>query len=186
MTALLQIGDFVEFVAQPVMAAPMPKVWFLLRVHPNHDIKAERQLHARGVSAYVPKEKRKVRTTWNRIIEKELPIFSGALFIPDFDAQGGVDRLKAIASGIGGFVKRGDEALQISLSWMAKIRALEARMQPTRKFRVGQQVRIVGGAWDLWEGRIIRLDRKYRIRVLIASMMGEVPLDLDEDQVEAV
>ena len=114
MTALYNIGDFVEFVERPALAKPLPKVWYLLRLHPNYDLKAERQLRQRGVSVYVPKEKRTVKGVWNRRVLREVPIFSGGMFIPDFEAN--LPRLKSIADGIGGFVRFGAEPLCVSLA----------------------------------------------------------------------
>lgn len=185
--ALLNIGDFVGFV-DPIISAPMPKVWYALRLHPNYDVKAERKLLEHGISAYVPKEKKLIKTVWGRKRLREIPIFSGVLFVPDFDAD--LALLKRIASGIGGFVKgRDSEALEISLTWMDAIRRFEAKLQGLsgdRKFKVDQKVRIVGGQFDMWEGKVQRLDSHYRLRVLLNIMQGEVPVELGEDQVEAV
>ncbi len=188
MTALYSIGDFVGYVERPVRTKPEPQCHYMVRLHPNYEMKAERQLHERDIDAYLPKETRSVRGTWNRRPLRTLPIFSGIMFIPDYDAN--LMRLKSIADGIGGFVKVAGEALQVSPAWMDRIRRFELKMQqdaPNRRvFHLGQGVRIVGGAWDMWEGKIARLDRHRRLRVLITTVMGEVPVDLDEDQVEAV
>jgi len=185
MAQLLNIGDFVEYVQEPVIATPLPKLWYLLRLHPNYDLKAERQLHERGISAYVPKEKVKVRSAWHRIVERVVPIFPGAIFIPDFDAD--IARLKRNADGIGGFVKCAGEALRISLGTMAEIRRFEAKRDPDRrKFHVDQRVRIIGGPFDMLERSIERLDPRYRIRVLIEVLGGRSTVEIDEDQVEAV
>jgi transcriptional antiterminator RfaH len=187
MTALLNIGDFVEFVSHPAISTPLPAVWYLLRLHPNYDLKAERQLHERGISAYVPKEKKIVKGVWKRKIERIVPIFPGAMFIPDFEAD--IERLKRFADGIGGFVKYAGEAVKVRPNMMEQIRKFEAhqnRDPEKRKFRPGQKVRIVGGPFDLLEGRIQRLDARYRITVLIGILQGEVPAQFDEDQVEAV
>jgi len=190
--ALYSIGDFVEFVKEPVMSIPIPKLWYLLRLHPNFDLKAERQLHERGISAYVPKDKRTIKGSWNRRLSRMVPIFPGAMFIPDFDAD--ITKLKSAADGVGGFVKycgkQGPEALKISLRIMAEVRKFEAKrngLAEERKFKTGQHVRIVGGPFDLWEGRIDRLEPNYRITVLIEILTRQVPLlHLDEDQIEAV
>lgn len=185
MTALYAIGDFVETMERQAISTPLPKLWYMLRLHPNYDLKAERQLHERGISAYVPKEKVKVRSAWHRVVEKTVPVFPGAMFIPDFDAD--IAKLKRNAEGIGGFVKCAGEALRISLATMAKIRHFEAKRDPQRrKFHLNQAVRIIGGPFDMLEGSIDRLDPRYRIRVLIEVLGGRSPVELDEDQVEAV
>jgi transcription antitermination factor NusG len=186
--ALLNIGDFVGFIEQP-KAVPVREAQchYMLRMHPNYDLKAERQYTARGVKVYVPKEKRSVRVTWGRTVVREIPIFSGVLFVPDYEAD--LARLKNIADGVGGFIKYNGEALKVTPFWMTQIRAFEERRQIEsleRNFKIGQEVRIIGGLYDMWEGKIARLDSNNRLRVLIQAMAGEVPVDIDEDQVEAV
>lgn len=184
-------GHFEPITQAQAQAIGSPKAiaacWYILRLHPNYDLKAERQLHAANVVAYVPKEMKTVRTQWNRKALRTRPIFPGTLFVPDFEAD--VARLKNLASGIGGFIKSDGRALQVSLSWMDRIRRFEARVQGLsgqRKYRLGDKVRIKGGPFDLWEGRIERLDSQYRVRVLLAMLQREVPVEFDEDQVEAV
>lgn len=185
--ALLKIGDFVGTVEQPPIAVALPKMWYLLRMHPNYDLKAERQLHSHGISAYVPKEKRSIKGAWGRRPLRDVAIFPGTLFIAEYDAD--IARLKRLAEGIGGFVKLAGEALRVTPYWMERIRNFEADRQLTpqeRKFKIGQHVRINGGAWDMWEGKVLRLDPRYRITLLIQALAGEVPIELDEDQIEAV
>ena len=188
MTALYSIGDFVDCSPKTqTVASPIPNLWYLLRLHPNFDLKAERQLQERGFSAYAPKEVKKVRTVWNRTRMKTVPIFPGALFVPDFNAD--LAKLKKAADGIGGFVKYAGEAVKVSLRMMAEIRRFEDRVNrdpDKRKFEIHQRVRIVGGPFDMWEGQIERLDSRYRLSVLIEILGARSSLQLDEDQVEAV
>jgi transcription antitermination factor NusG len=187
MTALLNIGDFVEFVSHPAISTPLPAVWYLLRLHPNYDLKAERQLHERGISAYVPKEKKIVKGVWKRKIERIVPIFPGAMFIPDFEAD--IERLKRFADGIGGFVKYAGEAVKVRPNMMEQIRKFEAhqnRDPEKREFHPGQKVRIVGGPFDLFEGHVERLDPRFRITVLIELLGRAVHTEFEETEVEAV
>lgn len=194
MTAMaqrLEVGQFVEFVERPVRQEQQAACHYMLRLHPNYEMKAERQLAERGIEVYVPKEQRSVKGVWNRRALRTVPIFSGIMFVPDFHAD--LMRLKAVADGIGGFVRRDGQALEVKPFWMERIRKFEARrnspeavQERARVFHVHQKVRIVGGPWDMWEGRIARLDSHHRLSVLIEAMEREVPVELDEDQVEAV
>ena len=187
MTALYSTKDFIGFVEQPFLAARAPALWYLLRLHPNYDLKAEMQLHRRGISAYVPKETKTMRTVWNRKSMRTVPIFPGAMFVPDFDAD--LLKLKDAADGIGGFVKYAGKAVEVSLAMMEQIRKFEEKLNRSpekRKFKVNQKVRVVGGPFDMWEGQIERLDSRYRLSVLIEILGSRSSLQLDEDQVEAV
>lgn len=185
-TNLQAIQNFIPIIDAPpfVAAAPLPKLWYLVRVHPNFDLKAERQLIRAGISCYVPKEKQIRRGAWNRRLLRDVAIFPGSLFVPDFCAD--IALLKQHADGIGGMVKCAGDALKISLKVMADIRNFEARRDPQRrKFCVGQRVRITGGPFNLFEGRIDRLDRAYRLSVLIDFLGAIRSIELDEDEVEA-
>lgn len=187
MQELLKIGDFVEFVEHPALSTPMPALWYMIRMHPNYELKAERQLNERGISVYLPKEKRTIKGSWNRRIARTVPVFPGALFVPDFEAD--ITRLKNAADGIGGFVKYCGQALKISLATMAQLRRFEARrngISEERNFKIGQAIRIIEGPFDLLEGRIERLDTRYRVVVLIEILAQLVPTHFDEDQIEAV
>lgn len=188
MTALYAIGDFVGTVRPPFeLAKPSPKLFYLLRLHPNYDLRAERELNEHDVPVYVPKVTRTISTGWNRKVRRDIALFPGAMFVPDFAAD--LMRLKNLTAGIGGFVKSDGHALRVSLKWMDIIRRFEAKQQAAagnRKFTIGQKVRITKGLYELWEAKVERLDPNYRIRVLIDTIKREIPIDLDEGQVEAV
>src|SRR5262249_15765964 len=150
---------------------------YIIRMHPNHDVKAERQLHASGVIAYVPKEQRKVKSSWNKRVVRQVPIFPGSLFVPDFEAD--IKRLRHKTARIGGFVRLGAEPVCISLLWMDKIRRFEEKLQgDRRRFTIGQAVRIISGPWELWEAKVKRLDKNYRLKVLVSALSGEIPITL--------
>lgn len=186
MTDLSQ--DFATFVTPAVFSIPVPSIWYLLRLHPNHDLKAERQLTDQGISVYVPKEQKTVvAKRFHRKIKKTVAIFPGSMFIPDFEAD--IGRLKRYASGIGGFVRYNGEALKVRPCAMEQIRNFEIKQNrdpDRRSFRKAQRVRIVDGPFALFEGPIERLDTNYRLSVLIEWLGCLTPLALDEDQVEAV
>lgn len=185
----LKVGDFVGFISAPkLVPVRVPECHYMLRLHPNYELKAERQLLERGIEVYLPKEPRSVKGVWNRRILRMVPIFAGILFVPDFNAN--LSLIKDIADGVGGFIKRDGQALAVRPYWMDKIRKFEEKIQDgaatKRKFKVDQQVRIIGGQFDMWEGKIARLDRHHRLRVLLTIFEREVPVEFDEDQVEAV
>jgi transcriptional antiterminator NusG len=186
--ALLKIGDFVEPVEVAHTSSPVPKLWYLLRIHPNRELTVEEKLNERGVCAYIPKEKRSVRAGRSRQL-RVAPIFPGLLFIPDFEAD--LRRLKDLAEGIVGYVMFGERAAYASPRIMESIRGLEAVIdipvsKRARKYAIGQLVRVVDGPFNWWEGRIERLDTHGRLRVLLNILEREVPVEMDEDQIEPV
>jgi transcriptional antiterminator NusG len=190
MTALsqLKIGDFVGFMDVDV-ALPIPKLWYLLRIHPNRELAVEHKLLDRGVSAWLPKEKRSVRSVWSRRVLRTTPLFPGLLFIPDFEAD--LRRLKSLAEGIVGYVKFGERTAAATPKVMASLRQLEAAVDipPSlrpRAYAIGQLVRVLDGPFEMFEGRIERLDSHARLSVALTIFERETPVMLDEDQIEAV
>jgi transcriptional antiterminator NusG len=185
----LQIGDFAGFMDSCDVSLPIPKLWYLLRIQPNREMTTEDRLRDRGVSTYLPKEKRTVKGTWSRRVLRTMPLFPGLLFIPDFDAD--MRRLRSFADGIIGFVKFGEHAAAASLKTMASLRALEAIIdvppsQRPRAYALGQVVRVVDGPFEFFEGKIERLDTHGRLSVALTIFERETPVVLDEGQIEAV
>jgi transcription antitermination factor NusG len=186
----LKIGDFAGFIDQPIAALPpVPKLHYMLRVIPNREIAVEEKLKERGVSVYLPKETETRKTGWNRYRPRTVAIFSGCIFIPDFEAD--LMRLKSIADGIIGYVRCESQPIVISPKWMEEIRKFEKLLdvppgQRKRAFRVGQEVRVKGGSFDMWMAYVASLDSKRRLTVLVNLLGRMVPLHLAEDQVEAV
>lgn len=185
----MQIGDFVCFMDSCDLSVPIPKLWYLLRIQPNREMTVEDKLRGRGVSTYLPKEKRTVKGVWSRRILRTMPIFPGLLFVPDFEAD--IRRLKNLAEGIIGFVTFGESAAFARPETMTKIRNLETTLDippkdRPRSYAIGQAVRIVDGPFDMWEGTIERLDSHGRLRVLLNVLERETPVEMDESQIEAV
>lgn len=187
MTALYNIGDFVGYIDKPVpQSKPTPKLHYMLRVVPNRELAVEDKLLSRCVDNYLPKEKISRKTGWNRYRERTVAIFSGVIFIPDFEAD--LFRLKDITSDIIGYVRQDSQPIRLNPTWMHKIREFEKLLdvpigQRKRAFRTGQHVMIRSGPFAMYTGYVERLDSKRRLTVLI-GLLGRVVLD--EDQVEAV
>jgi transcriptional antiterminator NusG len=185
----LKIGDFAGYMDSCDVAVPLPQLWYLLRIQPNREMTVEEKLAKRGVSFSLPKEKRSVKGTWSRRVLRTIPIFPGLIFVPDFEAD--IRRLKNLAEGIIGFVTFGDRAAYARPSTMRSIWAMETALdippsQRPRAYAIGQLVRIVDGPFDMWEGKIERLDSHGRLRVLLNVLERETPVEMDESQIEAV
>jgi transcription antitermination factor NusG len=190
MTALYHIGDFIEFMEPPsCIVRPVPKHHYLLRVRPNRELAVEAKLTERGVDNYLPKEKISRKTGWNRYRERTVAIFSGLILIPDFEAD--LTRLKKISDDIIGYVRQESAPVIVRPKMLGEIRKFEMLLdvppgQRKRAFYVGQEVRIKGHSFDMWTAHIASLDNKRRLTALVNLLGRMVPLDLSEDQVEAV
>lgn len=190
MLTVLKIGDFAGFIERPVAVPPrVPKLHFMLRVVPNREIAIEDRLLNHGVSVYLPKETETRKTGWNRYRARTVAIFSGAIFIPDFEAD--LHRLKGIADGIIGYIRCESQPVIIRPRMMEEIRKFERLLdvppgQRKRAFFVDQSVRIKRGQFEMWMARVARLDNNHRLTVLVDFLGRMVRVELNEDQVEAV
>jgi transcription antitermination factor NusG len=189
MEQLLKIGDFIGYTEQPMVEVRVPNYHYMLRVVPNRELKIEERLAEQGVSVYLPKETQTRRTGRNHRVFRRAAIFSGAMFIPDFEAD--LARLKTIVDGIIGYVRFDANPVKIRPKMMESIRKFEKLLdvppgQRKRAFYVSQEVRIKGGSFDMWMGYVASLDSKHRLTVLVNLLGRMVPMDLSEDQVEAV
>lgn len=188
MNAMYKIGDFVETVPPAKAETPIPKVWYLLRIHPNRERTVADKLTARGFTCYLPREMRTRRTVWNRRVKVELPIFPGTLFIPDFDAN--IRMLREHAEGIIGYVRYGDTVAYANKKTMTEVRNFEAfcntPMGQRPSTKPGDAVRIVDGPLSYYIGRFENLDADGRLRVLLDVLGRQVSIEFDEDQIEPV
>ncbi len=191
MQALMNIGDFVGFIEQPFAPPPqVAKIHYALRVVANKEVKIEERLAERGVSGiYLPKETQPRKTGFNRRVLRKVAIFSGMMFVPDYEAN--LQRLKDLADGIIGFIRFDSEPVVIRPKMMESIRKFEKLLdvppgQRKRAFYVAQEVRIKGGSFDMWMAHVASLDSKHRLTVLVNLLGRMVPVELSEDQVEAV
>lgn len=195
MRKVWEIGDDAGTVTAPRWhdeSVPIPKVWCLLRVHPNRERKVERDLQLRALSYTLPMYPREVsigRRGGNaptRLVET--PLFPGIIFIPDFDAT--ITNFRGI-DGVSGFLHFGTRLAMARPSIMQELRNLcvelrVPRSKRERLYQTGQLVRINDGAFQGWSGRIERLDEHGRLRILIDAIKRGVPVELSETQVELV
>ncbi|MEN6535700.1 MAG: transcription termination/antitermination NusG family protein [Bryobacteraceae bacterium] len=185
----LKVHDFVGFVDQPLNDQREPKHWYMLRVVPNREIAVEERLARQRVKVYLPKETETRKTGWNRYRARTVAIFSGAIFIPDFEAD--LQRLKKICDHIIGYVRCESQPVVIRPKMMEEIRKFEKLLdvppgQRKRAFRVGQEVRIKTGPFEMWMGYVASLDRHRRLTVLVNLMGRMVPSQFEESQIEVV
>ncbi|TAK50250.1 MAG: hypothetical protein EPO23_03325 [Xanthobacteraceae bacterium] len=189
----LKIGDYVEPVERmPARAAvPMPRCWFLLRLHPNREFAVARGFAREGLAGYLPVYPKQLPARpphRPKPMLQSVPLFPGLIFVPDFEAR--LDRLKVV-EGVVGFVHFGEQWAALSPAMLAAVRALEAelavpRAERAKRLALGTQVRMSAGPFEGWTGRIARLDSRGRLRVLLEAVKREIPLEVGEDQVEAV
>lgn len=190
-------GEFVDMIERPIerLEVSMPSRWYALRVHPNKEAKVMRTFHQRNISAYLPLVTRDEVATrhcrgfsykFNRRVTA--PLFSGLIFIPDFEC--GDDHVLRV-DGVVGLLRFGDWTAYLTPKLYADVRAIEAGSniplsKRKRLYEIGQLVRVVDGPFAAFDGRIERLDSRGRLSVLVDVFKRMTPLELEEGQIEPV
>jgi transcription antitermination factor NusG len=127
--------------------------WYALRTRSRHEKMVADQLQKQGIENFLPLVK-KARKWSDRVKEVDLPLFSGYAFVRVVLAS--PDRLRVLQThGVAGFVGINCAGTAIPESQIQDIRTLLASKEPFEEqpfLRVGQRVRVRGGALDGVEG----------------------------------
>jgi transcription termination/antitermination protein NusG len=146
-------------VAQAVLAEVaagalvVPAQWYAIRTRSRHEKMVADQLDKQGIENFLPLIKR-ARQWSDRVKEVELPLFAGYTFV--HVVLSSRDRLRVLQThGVAGFVGINCCGTPIPDSQIRDIQTLLASKEPFEEqpfLRVGQRVRVRGGALDGVEG----------------------------------
>ncbi len=148
-------GQAVKTAPDAIGASPLIEQaeWYAIRTRSRHEKMVADQLEKMGVESFLPLVKRS-RQWSDRVKEVELPLFSGYTFVRVVLSS--PDRLRVLQThGVAGFVGINSCGTPIPENQIEYIRALLASELPFEEqpfLRVGQRVRIRGGALDGVEG----------------------------------
>lgn len=176
--------------------------WFIILTEPQREITAAANLYARHFAAFAPSIKKRVPTGRKdqsgkkEMREREYAMFPGYIFVC---FQGGAERFEAARKvvGVREFLKiegvpatipgvlinaiRGEESRQLS--------KYEYSNSPKAKLAIpfveGGPARIEGGPYDDWVGKMLKLSKSGRVRMLVAAFGGNVEIEIDGSQVRA-
>ena len=127
--------------------------WYAVRTRSRHEKIVSEQLEKQGIESFLPLVKR-TRQWTDRSKQVEMPVFSGYNFVRMVFSS--ATRLRVLQThGVAGFVGMNNVGTPIPDCEIQDIRTLLASSVPfeERRFlRVGQRVRIRGGALDGVEG----------------------------------
>lgn len=148
-------GYAVQTALDAIGASPLIEQaqWYAIRTRSRHEKMVADQLEKMGVENFLPLVKRS-RQWSDRVKEVELPLFSGYSFVRVVLSS--PDRLRVLQThGVAGFVGINSCGTPIPENQIEDIRTLLASDLPFEEqpfLRVGQRVRIRGGALDGVEG----------------------------------
>jgi transcription elongation factor/antiterminator RfaH len=150
--------------------------WFAVKVQPRREALAELHLKKQGFETFAPKivapriaaarSARALRSTAGLA-----PLFPGYLFV---QLDLGVQRWRSINGtiGVSYLVQFGDAPAAAPIGLVEGLRArtgASSQINFDEDLTIGDSVRIVGGAFDGWIGRLKECDARGRVAVLLEA-----------------
>jgi transcriptional antiterminator RfaH len=160
--------------------------WVVVNTQPHRERIALDNLLRQEFRAYCPLMRKRV-THARRTQDVLRPLFPSYLFVQVEPGQ----RWRAILSTIGvrTLVRCGEQPGTITDGFIDSLKAREiegAIIRPANPYKIGQQVRVTGGAFDGLVATIIEMDERDRLVVLMAMLNQSVNVKLSSHQVVAV
>jgi len=160
--------------------------WYAVRTRPRHEKKVVAELQEKGITIYLPLFSQVRRWSDRRKII-EVPLFSCYAFVHSVLNL----HLRVVLYGISGalgFVGPNNEAVPIPDAQIETIRTLMASNVPLTPYpllKVGQRVRVRGGALDGVEG-ILATKGDRRLVISVESIHAAFSINLEGYDIEPV
>ncbi len=159
--------------------------WHAIYVRPSHEVQVAKRFSIREIESYLPQYQ--VEHRWkNRCTKKlDLPLFPGYIFA--HISPGERVRVLEVPSVLW-VVGAGGRPTPLPDSDVDALRAgLHARnAQPHPFLKVGERVRIRGGALAGMEGVVVRSKNHIRVIISLDLIMQSVSVEVDWDELEPV
>lgn len=167
---------------------PPDQSWYVVQTHPHSETKATAHLERQGYLVYLPRYLKR-RSHARRIEIVPAPLFPGYLFVMiDISAQ----RWRSIRStiGVSRLVCNGDEPAVLPPSVINDLRdrhddAGFVKLDPRPRFKPGDKIRIVDGAFTTCLGLYEGMADRERVAILLDLLGRKVRVVLDGDAIAA-
>jgi transcription antitermination factor NusG len=162
------------------------KQWYAIRVRSRTEKAVAGALRKKGFEEFLPLYKS--RRQWShRMVEIELPLFSGYVFCRFDPAERRV--LIATTPGVIGIVGFGGKAMALDEGEMAAIqRVIELGIatEPWKYVQTGQRVRVEHGALAGMEGIFLGARKKHRLLLSLKLLQRAVAIQVDNAYVRKI
>jgi transcription antitermination factor NusG len=156
--------------------------WFVARVHPHRESTAQLNLHRLGFRSFAPRVRRAVRHA-RKLRNVLAPLFPGYIFlILDLSR----DRWRCVNStfGVASLIMGVEQPIPVPQGIVETlVAATESSGTVRLDLEIGQKVRILSGPFAETLCRLVHLDDRGRVRVLLEFMGAEVSARLDRSSV---
>ncbi len=179
-------GFEVEGALAPVFAADEPR-WYALHTRSRHERVVEHRLREEGMETYLP-TMREVHRWSDRKKTVEVPLFSCYVFVRCALNSENRTRVYRVESALG-FVGVRGAGLPIPDDQIENVRAALSQTTPCRShpfLKVGQRVRVCGGALDGVEGVFLSENGDNSLVISIDAIQRSLAVRIDGYQVKPV
>jgi transcription antitermination factor NusG len=156
--------------------------WFVARVHPNRENSAQFNLERLGFRSFAPRIGRTVRHA-RKLRHVLAPLFPGYVFlILDLSR----DRWRTVNStfGVASLIMGAEQPMPVPRGIVEALAISNSgHVRSDDDLEVGQKVRILSGPFADALCRLVHLDDRGRVRVLLEIMGTEVSAQLDRARV---
>ncbi|HET6178204.1 MAG TPA: UpxY family transcription antiterminator [Candidatus Sulfotelmatobacter sp.] len=170
------------------LSLPDEPRWYALRTRSRHEKMATHQLETRGIETWLPSVTRVHRWS-DRKKRVEVPLFSGYTFVRVAYASN-EQRLRVLQThGVVGFVGVQRTGIPIPDSQIEHLRTLLANDIPLKEhsfLRIGQRVRVRGGALDGVEGILTAQNGQRSLVISLDPIERSLSIRVEGYDVEAV
>jgi transcriptional antiterminator RfaH len=161
--------------------------WVVINTHPHRENLAIENLTRQKFLAYCPQMIKRV-THARRSQDVLRPLFPGYVFV---QVHAEAQRWRSILStfGVRSLVTCGDHLSYLDPDFIQSLKAREvdgAIVRPEQPYKIGQQVRIAGGAFDGFVATILALNDKDRLMVLLQMLNQSVKVKVNSANVVAM
>jgi len=162
--------------------------WYALRTRSRHEKTATQQLETRGIETFLPSVMRVHRWS-DRKKQVEVPLFSGYTFARVVYSSN-EQRLRVLQThGVVGFVGVQRTGIPIPDSQIEDLRTLLSNAVPVKEhsfLRVGQRVRLRGGALDGVQGILVSHHGERSLVISLDPIERSLSIRVEGYEVEAI
>ncbi len=160
------------------------RVWGVVKTHPHKEQIAMAHLERQNFVTYCPMIQRQVRRG-RHTRDVVRPLFPSYVFL-HLAPEKEIWRPVLSTIGVKTLVRFGDQLGLLKDPFIESLRSREVEgvvVKPVSPYRTGQDVRIVGGAFDGIVGRILTVDAAGRLEILMDILQRSVKAKIHAEQV---
>lgn len=160
--------------------------WYAIHTYPRHEKRVAAELEQRQIETYVPMIAEQHQWS-DRRKTVDLPLFSCYVFVRI--APTAAERVKVLrVPGVIGFVgsqRQGTAIPEQEIEIVRQLLKSEIKFKAHPFLKIGQRVRIRGGALDGMEGLLVRRSGEQRLVVSVATIERSLSISVEGYQVES-